>query len=57
MWIFSDNGRVIGRIHMPEVTANLAWGDADWCSLYMTASTSLYRLRVSVPGVKVGRAA
>lgn len=57
VWIFSDNGRVIGRIHMPEVTANLAWGDADWCALYMTASTSLYRLRVSAPGVKVGRAA
>jgi len=57
VWIFSDNGRAIGRIHMPEVTANLAWGDADWCSLYMTASTSLYRLRVAVPGVKVGRAA
>jgi gluconolactonase len=57
VWIFNESGRVIGRIHMPEVTANLAWGDADWCSLYMTASTSLYRLRVSVPGVKVGRAA
>jgi len=57
VWIFSDNGRVIGRIHMPEVTANLAWGGADWCSLYMTASTSLYRLRVAVPGIRVGKAA
>lgn len=57
VWIFNESGRVIGRIHMPEVTANLAWGDADWCSLYMTASTSLYRLRVNVPGIRVGRAA
>jgi gluconolactonase len=42
---------------MPEVTANLAWGDADWRTLYLTASTSLYRLRMSVPGIPVGRAA
>jgi sugar lactone lactonase YvrE len=41
------------KIHMPEVTANLAWGDADWRTLYMTASTSLYRLRLSVPGIPV----
>ncbi|MBV9581800.1 MAG: SMP-30/gluconolactonase/LRE family protein [Chloroflexi bacterium] len=57
VWIFNESGRVIGRIHMPEVTANLAWGDADWCTLYMTASTSLYRLRMGVPGLRVGTAA
>jgi len=34
--------------------ANLAWGDADWRTLYLTASTSLYRLRLSVPGIPVG---
>jgi sugar lactone lactonase YvrE len=56
VWIVSSAGRVLGRIIMPEVTANLAWGDADWCTLYLTGSTSLYRLRVSVPGIPVGRA-
>ena len=39
---------------MPEVTANLAWGDADWQTLYLTGSTSLYRLRLNVPGLPVG---
>jgi sugar lactone lactonase YvrE len=53
VWVFGDNGRQIGRIVMPEVTANLAWGDADWQTLYMTASTSLYRLRLNVKGIPV----
>jgi gluconolactonase len=57
VWVFGDGGRLLGRIVMPEVTANLAWGDADWRTLYLTASTSLYRLRMSVPGIPVGRAA
>jgi gluconolactonase len=54
VWVLGENGRLLGRIVMPEVTANLAWGDADWRTLYLTASTSLYRLRLSVPGVPVG---
>ena len=54
VWVFGDNGRVVGKIHMPEVTANLAWGDADWQTLYLTGSTSLYRLRLNVPGLPVG---
>jgi gluconolactonase len=54
VWVFNDSGRVLGRIIMPEVTANLAWGDADLCSLYLTASTTLYRLRVQVPGIQAG---
>jgi len=57
VWIFDPNGRFLGRIAMPEVTANLAWGDADWRTLYLTGSTSLYRLRMLVPGIPVGTAA
>jgi gluconolactonase len=56
VWVFGTNGRVVGRIIMPEVTANLAWGGADWRTLYLTGSTSLYRLQVSVPGIPVGPA-
>jgi gluconolactonase len=50
IWLCSPSGVVLGRIRMPEVTANLAWGDADGCSLYMTASTGLYRLRCQIGG-------
>jgi gluconolactonase len=57
VWIFDWNGRFLGRVVMPEVPANLAWGDADWRTLYITAQTSLYRLRMNVPGIPVGRAA
>ncbi len=55
VWVFETNGRLLGRITMPEVTANLAWAGDDWRTLYLTASTSLYRLHVSVPGIPVGK--
>jgi gluconolactonase len=54
VWVLSEAGRLLGRIVMPEVTANLAWGGSDLCTLYLTGSTSLYRLRLSVPGLPVG---
>jgi sugar lactone lactonase YvrE len=57
VWVVNDAGRIQGRIAMSEVTANVAWGDADWQTLYLTASTSVWRFRVAVPGIPVGRAA
>jgi gluconolactonase len=57
VWVFDPGTRLLGRVVMPEVTANLAWGDPDWRTLYLTATTSLYRLRVLVPGAPVGLAA
>jgi gluconolactonase len=38
-------------IRTPEHTANFAWGDADLRTLYVTASTSVYRIRVAVAGL------
>ena len=43
-------GRLLEVIAVPEYTANFAWGDDDLRSLFITASTSLYRLRRRVPG-------
>jgi len=37
---------------MPEKSGNLAWGDKDYKSLYIMASTSLYKVRMKVAGVK-----
>ena len=48
--IFTPDAVCLGVILMPEHTANFVWGDSDLCSLYITASTSLYRLRLKVPG-------
>ena len=33
---------------MPENTGNLTWGGPDWKSLFIPASTSLYRIRTKV---------
>ena len=57
VWIFEPTGRYIGRIMTPEVPANLAWGDADWSTLYITAHSSVYRVRMNVPGMPVGKEA
>ena len=49
--VFDSGGTCLGVIHVPEYVANMAWGDADCRSLYITASTSIYRTRVIVPGL------
>lgn len=48
--IFDAQANYLGIIHMPEQTSNLCWGDDDMCSLYITATTSLYRLSTKIPG-------
>lgn len=52
-WVIEPGGKSLGRIITPELPANMAWGDADWKTLYLTARTSLYRLRLNVPGIPV----
>jgi gluconolactonase len=54
IWVFEPSGELIGIIAMPELPANLAWGDADLQTLYITARTSVYRIRTTTPGVPVG---
>ena len=52
-WVIEPGGKCLGRITLPELPANFAWGDPDWRSLYITARTSVYRLRFAAPGVAV----
>jgi gluconolactonase len=47
--IISPAGKVLGQIKLPEVAANLGWADKG-TTLYITASTSIYRLKVKTPG-------
>ncbi|MGV3719645.1 MAG: SMP-30/gluconolactonase/LRE family protein [Actinomycetota bacterium] len=51
LWILSPDGEQLGHLRFPEKTANCAWGDSDRRSLYVTASTSVYRFRTEIPGV------
>lgn len=50
LWVIDSNGQCLGRIMLPEIPSNLAWGDTDRRSLYITARSSIYRLRLAVPG-------
>jgi gluconolactonase len=50
IWLWDSHGRHLGTIVLPEQPANLAWGDSDLKTLYITAATSVYKLRTKVPG-------
>jgi gluconolactonase len=50
IWVWDANGNHLGTIDMPEQPANLTWGDKDYSTLYITATTSVYRLRVRTRG-------
>ncbi len=49
VWVFAPDGTHLGTIQLDEVVANAAWGD-DGSTLYMTASTGLYRIRLTTEG-------
>ena len=49
--LFAPDGTRLARIRTPEKACNFAFGDADFRSVYITASTSLYRIRVQIPGI------
>ena len=48
--VFAPDAACLGLIHVPEPVANFTWGGEDLRSLFVAASTSLYRTRVRVPG-------
>jgi gluconolactonase len=50
IWVWDAGGRHLGTILLPEQPANLAWGDADLATLYITATTSVYRLKTNTHG-------
>ena len=49
--VFAPDSTCLGVIKTPEVAANFNWGDDDLLSFFITASTSLYRIRLRVPGI------
>jgi gluconolactonase len=52
IWVVSPDGEHLGTLRLPEAPHNLAWGDEDGRTLYVTALTSVYRLRLAVPGIR-----
>ena len=50
IWVWDAKGNHLGTIVMPEQPANLNWGDKDYHTLYITATTSVYRLETKTHG-------
>lgn len=51
--IFDPTGIRYGVIECPEIPANIAWGDDDYKTLYITARTGVYSLRVIIGGTSL----
>jgi gluconolactonase len=50
IWVWDAKGNHLGTIVMPEQPANLAWGDKEYSTLYITANTSVYYLQTKTQG-------
>src|SRR5271169_2212787 len=50
IWVWDARGNHLGTIVTPEQPANLNWGDKDYRTLYITATTSVYRLETKAQG-------
>jgi gluconolactonase len=62
--ITSPEGKPLGRLHLPQpadeprarvCATNVAFGDNDNRSLYVTACTHLFRIRLNIPGIRPGQ--
>ena len=54
VWVFGPEGEHLGVIEVPESVGNINWGDSDWKSLYVPATSSVYRVRMKVAGNRLG---
>ncbi|MDB5525515.1 MAG: gluconolactonase [Rhizobium sp.] len=48
IWVFNPQGKLIGKLVIPEEAANLHWGGSDWHTLYVCATTSVYSIDTKV---------
>jgi gluconolactonase len=55
-WVFDPAGTLIGIIRLPEYPANCAWGGPDNQTMFFTANTSIYSLRMQTPGTRIPHA-
>jgi gluconolactonase len=54
IWVYGPDGTHLGFVETPEPPENCAWGDDDWQTLFVTARTSVYAIRMKVAGQSVG---
>ncbi len=53
-WIMSPQGKHLGTVLTSELPANLAFGGPDLKTLFLTARTGLYQIRLKIPGIVSG---
>jgi gluconolactonase len=54
IWIITPEGKHIGTIKTPELSANVEFGDPDHKTLYIAARTGIYKIRLNVEGIPAG---
>ena len=52
-WVFAPSGELLGVIELPEYPANCGWGGEDNRTMYFTANTSIYSMRLTTPGTGI----
>ena len=55
-WVFDSSGNRLGIIRLPEIPANCAWGGPDHRTMFFTARTSVYTMRMTTPGTRIPEA-
>ena len=55
-WVFAPDGHHLGIIRLPEIPANCAWGGPDHRTMFFTARTSVYSMRMKTQGTRIPRA-
>jgi sugar lactone lactonase YvrE len=53
IWVWDSDENLLGVVELPELPANLGWGDTDNRTMFVTARTSVYSLRTTAPGIPV----
>src|ERR1700676_1133166 len=48
VWVYAPSGDLLGKVRVPELVANLAWGGEDFRTLFMTATHSVYAVTTKV---------
>jgi len=51
-WVFDASGSKLGTIRLPEIPSNCAWGGPDYKTMFFTARTSVYTLRMKTGGIR-----
>ena len=52
-WVFDSSGKHLGIIRLPEIPANCAWGGPDNRTMFFTARTSVYSMRMKTQGTSI----